>query len=237
MNRDLPAGYYQTMRHFIAGFALVGVALPAAAQVAVVDEGSFTISHNGTRIGREEFAIRRTPNPGGDVLVANATVVYTDRRLSPALQTDAAGAPLRYQVEVSAGADVQERLQGRVGRGRFSAQLRTPRGESAREYVVADGALILDDDVFHQYYFLARASRTGAVPVVVPRRNVQLTMRVENQGADMVTIDGSRIAATRYVMTEPDGATRRIWVDSEGRVLRVSLDARGITATRDEPPR
>jgi hypothetical protein len=225
------------MRHLISGFALVGLALPAAAQVAVVDEGSFTISHNATRIGREEFAIRRTPNPGGDILVANATVVYTDRRLSPALQTDAAGAPLRYQVEVSAGADVQERLQGRVGRGRFSAQLRTPRGESAREYVVADGALILDDDVFHQYYFLARASRTGAVPVVVPRRNVQLTMRVEDQGADVVTIDASRIAATRYVMTEPDGATRRIWVDGEGRVLRVSLDARGITATRDEPPR
>jgi hypothetical protein len=237
MNRDLSAGYHQVMRHFIAGFALVGLALPAAAQVAVVDEGSFTIAHNGSRIGREEFAIRRTPNPGGDILVANATVVYTDRRLSPALQTDAAGAPLRYQVEVSAGADVQERLQGRVGRGRFSAQLRTPRGESAREYVVADGALILDDDVFHQYYFLARAGRTGAVPVVVPRRNVQLTMRVDNQGADVVTIDGSRIAATRYVMTEPDGATRRIWVDSDGRVLRVSLDARGITATRDEPPR
>jgi hypothetical protein len=237
MNRDQPAGYYQIMRHFIAGFALLGLALPAAAQVAVVDEGNFTISHNGTRIGREEFAIRRTPNPGGDVFVANATVVYTDRRLAPALQTDAAGAPLRYQVEVSAGADVQERLQGRVGRGRFSAQLRTPRGESAREYVVADGALILDDDVFHQYYFLARSGRTGAVPVVVPRRNVQLTMRVENQGADAVPIDGSRIAATRYVMTEPDGTTRRIWVDSEGRVLKVTLDGRGITATRDDPPR
>jgi hypothetical protein len=237
LNRDLPAGYYQVMRHFIAGFALLGIALPATAQVAVVDEGSFTISHNSTRIGREEFAIRRTPNPGGDVLVANATVVYTDRRLSPALQTDAAGAPLRYQVEVSAGADVQERLQGRLGRGRFSAQLRTPRGESAREYVVADGALILDDDVFHQYYFLARAGRTGAVPVVVPRRNVQLTMRVENEGADAVTIDGNRISATRYAMTEPDGAKRRIWVDSDGRVLKVSLDARGITATRDEPPR
>jgi hypothetical protein len=225
------------MRHFLAGIALLGAAVPVAAQVAVVDEGSFTISHQGTRIGREEFAVRRTPNPGGDVLVANATVVYTDRRLSPALQTDAAGSPLRYQVEVSAGADVQERLQGRVGRGRFSAQLRTPRGESAREYVVADGALILDDDVFHQYYFVARAGRTGAVPVVVPRRNVQLTMRVENEGADVVAIGGSRLPATRYVMTEPDGATRRIWVDAEGRVLKVTLDARGITATRDDPPR
>ena len=237
MNRDDPLGYHTIMRHLIAGLAFLSLALPAAAQVAVVDEGSFTISHNGTRIGREEFAIRRTPNPGGDVLVANATVVYTDRRLSPALQTDAAGAPLRYQVEVSAGADVHERLQGRVGRGRFSAQLRTPRGESAREYVVADGALILDDDVFHQYYFVARAGRTGAVPVVVPRRNVQVTMRVDDEGADAVTIDGTRIAATRYVMTEPDGGTRRIWVDAQGRVLKVTLESRGITATRDDPPR
>ena len=225
------------MRQLIAGIALLGLPLAASAQVAVVDEGSFTISREGTRIGREEFAIRRTPNPGGDVLVANATVVYTDRRLSPALQTDAAGAPLRYQVEVTVGSDVQERLQGRVGRGRFSAQLRTPRGESAREYVVADGALILDDDVFHQYYFLARAGRTGLVPVVVPRRNVQVTMRVDNEGADAVTIRGDRIAATRYAMTEPDGSTRRIWVDGEGRVLRVTLDARGITALRDDPPR
>ena len=225
------------MRQLIAGIALLGLPLAASAQVAVVDEGSFTISREGTRIGREEFAIRRTPNPGGDVLVANATVVYTDRRLSPALQTDAAGAPLRYQVEVTVGSDVQERLQGRVGRGRFSAQLRTPRGESAREYVVADGALILDDDVFHQYYFLARAGRTGLVPVVVPRRNVQVTMRVDNEGADAITIRGDRLAATRYAMTEPDGSTRRIWVDGEGRVLRVTLDARGITALRDDPPR
>jgi hypothetical protein len=225
------------MRQLIAGIALSSLPLAASAQVAVVDEGSFTISRDGTRIGREEFAIRRTPNPGGDVLVANATVVYTDRRLSPALQTDAAGAPLRYQVEVTVGSDVQERLQGRVGRGRFSAQLRTPRGESAREYVVADGALILDDDVFHQYYFLARAGRTGLVPVVVPRRNVQVTMRVDNEGADAVTIRGNRLAATRYAMTEPDGSTRRIWVDGDGRVLRVTLDARNITALRDDPPR
>jgi hypothetical protein len=38
-------------------------------------------------------------------------------------------------------------------------------------------------------------------------------------------------------MTEPDGATRRIWVDAQGRVLKVTLESRGITATRDDPPR
>ena len=62
MNRDHRLGYYEIMRQLIVGIALVGFALPASAQVAVVDEGTFTISHNGTRLGREEFAIRRTPN-------------------------------------------------------------------------------------------------------------------------------------------------------------------------------
>ena len=44
------------------------VALPAAplaAQVATVDEGSFTITRGGESLGREEFGIRRTP--GGEV--------------------------------------------------------------------------------------------------------------------------------------------------------------------------
>lgn len=237
MNRDRFAGYQGTMRHLLAGLAMCSVTLPGAAQVAVVDEGSFTVTRNGSKIGHEEFAIRRTASPGGDMLVANATVVYTDRRLAPALQTDAAGTPLRYQVEVTVGSNVQERLQGRIGRGRFSAQLRTPRGESAREYVVADGALILDDDVFHQYFFLAQARRTGMVPVVIPRRNVQVTMRVDDEGADVVAIDGQRIAATRYAIADPGDGARRVWVDSQGRVLKVTLESRGITALRDDPPR
>jgi hypothetical protein len=225
------------MRHLLAAIALCGVSFTSAAQVAVVDEGRFTITRDGTKIGSEEFAIRRTSSPGGDVLVANATVIYTDRRLAPALQTDVAGTPLRYQVEVTVGSDVQERLQGRVGRGRFSAQLRTPRGESAREYVVADGALILDDDVFHQYYFLARSHRTGMIPVVIPRRNVQVTMRVQDEGADVVSIGGSRIPATRYAIDGPDEGSRQVWVDAQDRVLKVTLAARGITALRDTPPR
>ena len=45
------------------------------------------------------------------------------------------------------------------------------------------------------------------------------------------------IAARVLVLAEPGGATRHIWVDDQGRVLKVSLDARGITALRDEPPR
>jgi hypothetical protein len=217
--------------------ALVSTASAAAAQVTTVDEGSFTVSRGGVRIGREDFAIRRTASAGGDVLVASATVSYDDRRLSPALSTDPSGFPLRYQVEVRAGDDVQERLAGTIGRGRFSARVRTPRGESAKEYIVADGALILDDDVFHQYFFLAQGDRTGTVPVVIPRRNVQLAMRVEERGTETIDIAGTRISARHLVLSEPGGAARHVWVDARGRVLKVTLDDRDIVALRDEPPR
>lgn len=218
------------------------VALPAsraAAQVATVDEGSFTITRDGRPAGREEFSIRRTPGgESGTTYVASATVSYDDRRLSPALRADAGGSPIAYQVEVRVGSEVQERLTGQVGRGRFSALTKTPRGESSKEYVVADGALILDDDVFHQYFFVAQGRRSGTVPVVVPRRNTQLTMRVEERGAEEVTIGGRRLAARHLVLRDPTGgADRDIWVDAQNRVLKVEIPSRHLVALRDDAPR
>jgi len=213
------------------------LALPARAQVKVVDEGSFTISRGGAPVGREQFAIRRTASPGGDIFVASGTVELNDRRLSPALRTNSDGSALAYQVEVTSGTDVRERLSGNLGRGRFSARLRTPRGESAKEYIVSDGAFVLDDDVFHQYYFLATAQRSGAVPVVIPRRNAQVSMHVEDQGSESVQVGGASVQSRHLVLTEPDGPTRHLWVDAQGRVLRVTLEDGGLVATRDEPPR
>lgn len=220
---------------------LLPLALPA--QVTTVDEGSFTIARRGTRVGQETFTIRKSASPGGgDVYVASANISTDAQRLSPALRADAAFVPLAYQLEVRNGDDVSERLKGLIGRGRFSAQLRTPTGESAKEYIVSDGALILDDGVFHQYYFLAQkmaqtAATSSTVPVVIPRRNVQVIMRVQMAGRDRVTIGGTPIDARRIVLTEPGGAVRQVWVDDRGRVLKVSLDAQGLIATRDEPPR
>jgi hypothetical protein len=214
-------------------------ALPAAAQVSTVDEGSFTIAQNGTRIGREDFRIRRTPTGDASVnFVASATVNLGDRQLAPDLRTDANGGLLAYRVEVRSGAAMQERLKGSVERGLFSAVLTTPRGEAAREYMVSDGAVILDDDVYHQYYFVAGGAARGPVlPVVVPRRNVQVTMRVESQGTEAVTVGGRSMAATHLVLTAPGGASRDVWADAQGRVLRVALPSRGIVAERDEAPR
>lgn len=216
--------------------ALTAAAPTLDAQVAIVDEGRFIITRDGRRVGTEDFVIRRTPGAGGDVLTGTATVAYDDRRLAPALRTDPRGAPLAYQVEIRVGPEVQESLRGQIGRGRFSARIRTPGGESAKEYIVSDGAVILDDEVFHQYYFLGMSARTGSVPVVVPRRNVQVSMRVQGGGgSEMVEIGGTRVSARHLEVNDPGGTTRHVWLDSQGRVLRVTIN--GVTATRDELPR
>ena len=221
-----------------AVLAALAVAFAATAQVATVDEGSFTIWRDGARVGREEFRIRRTPTTDSTAdYVASATVGFGIRQLFPDLRTDTRGGLVAYRVEVKVGAATEERLKGAVDRGLFTAVVGTPRGEAAREYVVSDRAVVLDDDVFHQYYFLIRHPRDGAIAVVVPRRNVQFAMRLEHRGIESVSAAGRTVAASRLVITEPGGATRDVWVDDAGRVLKVSIPARGMIAERDEVPR
>jgi len=244
MNSSLRRGYHISDMRTLSLAVALSLALPsfAPAQVTTVDEGTFTITRGGTRpsdrIGQESFTIRRTRGPGGDVVVANATVTFDTEHLAPALRTDTSFSPLAYQVEVRTGTDV-ERLRGRIGGGRFSAQLKNAKGESSKEYIVSDGALILDDDIFHQYYFLVQRARGGSatIPVVIPRRNLQETMRIQAGANEQVRVGTTSVEARHYTIQEPSGATREVWADAQGRVLKVQLDGGKITATRDELPR
>ena len=210
----------------------------ATAQVATLDEGSFTISVNGSRVGREDFRIRSTPGSNGPEVVATASVSYANRRVLPQMRGDSLGVPLRYAVEVKDGPSVDERVEGMVGRGRVSARVKNSRGESANEFVVSQGAVVIDDDVFHQYYFITRrSSPSGSVSVIVPRRNAQVTMRVTEAGSESISIGGASIDARRFTIVDPGGANREVWADASGRLLKVSIPSRGIVALRDDPPR
>lgn len=224
--------------------SLTLVALAAAAvtralpgQVATLDEGSFTITVNGERVGREDFRIRTTPGSKGPEVVATASVSYANRRILPQMHGDSTGAPSQYVVQVKEGPGVDESVTGIVGRGRVSASVKNARGESANEFVVSQGALVIDDDVFHQYYFITRRKTVGPVSVIVPRRNTQVTMRVTDVGADKLTIGGTTVEARHYTIADPGGADREVWADASGRLLKVAIPSRGVVALRDDPPR
>lgn len=224
--------------------SLTLVALAAAAvtralpgQVATLDEGSFTITVNGERVGREDFRIRTTPGSNGPEVVATASVSYANRRILPQMRGDSTGAPSQYVVQVKEGQGVDESVTGIVGRGRVSASVKNARGESANEFVVSQGALVIDDDVFHQYYFITRRKAVGPISVIVPRRNTQVTMRVTDVGADKLTIGGTTVEARHYTIADPGGADREVWADASGRLLKVAIPSRGVVALRDDPPR
>jgi hypothetical protein len=227
------------MRRLISlSLAIAAGVLPARgalAQGAPVDEGTFVVTRHGALVGKEAFRILRSSSRG-QLYTSTAQCAFGDRRISPTLSADGSGVPLLYQVEVKNGGDVEERLRATGRPGRLHAVLQTRTGESSKEYVVTSGALILDDDVFHQHFFVPLARRSGAVTVVVPRRNSQVTGRVEERGTDKIRVDGKEVLAVHFVVTLPDGA-RDLWFDEGGRLLKVALPARGLIALREELPR
>ena len=217
---------------------LVATALPAreaVAQAAPLAEGTFVVTRNGTVVGKEAFRIMRSSGDA-QLYTSTAQCAWGDRRISPALSADRSGVPLLYQVEVKNGGDVEERLRASGRPGRLHAVLQTRTGESAKEYVVGNGAVLLDDDVFHQHFFVPLARRSGEVTVVVPRRNSQVTGRVEDRGTEKIRIDGKEVSALHLVISLPDGA-RDLWFDDGGRLLKVAVPARGLVALREELPR
>lgn len=211
----------------------------AGAQVTTVDEGSFTISRGGARMGREEFRIVRQPAAGGATFVARGTGAYGDRRIAPALETDGDGSPERYQVEVRRSGTVEQRVSAQAAGNHFRAQSVSNSGEAAREYLLEPGAVIVDDELYHQYYFLARRAPAGGarIAVLVPRRGAESVVTVTLDGTERVTVGGQPLAARHYVLTDRAGGRRELWADEQGRVLRVALVAEGIEVLRDDPPR
>jgi len=118
--------------------------------------------------------------------------------------------------------------------------VRTPRGEAASEFATGDGTVIVDEDVYHQYYFLSLGGRlagAGAdLSLLAPRRNAQGALHVGKGVAESVEIGGTRVPATRLAVAPAGSAPTDVWVDGSGRVLKVSIPSRGVVALRDDPP-
>jgi hypothetical protein len=210
---------------------------PRAEAQTIVDQGSFTILVAGARGGRETFVIRRQAGPAATAgYLASGTVLFADRRLSPVLVTDVAGLPVTYTLDVRTGTLRTARVSAQVTRGRFTLRSQTPSGESARELVLPSGAVIVDEDIFHEYFFVGLSGRRGPVSILDPRRGVQTLVQVNDSGPERVLIGGRLVDAHRWVISDASGQVRQLWLDSQGRVLRVEIADRQVVAVRDDPP-
>ena len=227
------------LRRCLFAVTLVSLATgPTAAQVSSVDEGSFTIIRDGTRVGREDFSIRSAPSVGGRVLVAQGNLIMGGRRLAPALNADTSGFPVKYQMEVRLDGRTIETLTVQVSRNHYEARISREEGESAREFRLPPGTVAAEDDVIHQLWFVARRGPGAVVPVLVPSRSVVESVTVALMGTEHLTIDGHDVECRHLVLrTGNTGVVRDVWVDAGGRLLKAALPALRLVAVRDEAPR
>jgi hypothetical protein len=202
----------------------------------IVDEGSFTITVNGRTAGRESFRISATSRGDVTEYLARAEVTYGDRRVTPELRAGAEGTVVDYTVTTKSGS-LSESWKGAVARGRLNATIASGRGTAAREYMVPAGIILLDDEIIHHHWFLVLRSKSGGMPVVVPRRSdVQANVAMTTVGEETLQISNHGVPATHLRATIAGGEVHDIWVDKSGRLLKVAVPARGLVAIRDDPP-
>lgn len=208
----------------------------AAQQSGLVDEGTFTVSQHGAPIGRESFRIVRSPAPGGQAYQARSQSALGANRLTTILGTDSTGAPVSYEAELSRDGRVVERARGSGSPRRFTVVVQTRTGEGSREYVLGSDALLVDDDVVHQFHFVGLALAT-TYDVIAPRATGQSRFRVEARGSEVLEIGRTRLDSRRFALLDEGSRVREIWLDREGRLLKVALPEKGVVAVRDDPPK
>jgi hypothetical protein len=212
---------------------------PSAAaqeQGRILDEGVFLLTRNGAPAGTETFRIVRVGDGTGN-LRATARQTVGERKITSSLTTDSIGLPLAYQLNVSDGKATVVHLQGQARPGRLTVLSSDgQRNESMREYVVTAGATaIVDDPLVHEFYFVPMLRRNAPVRLIAPWSGGQQNVTVTAGGMEDVQIAGHHTTAVHY--TVGSGANRRdLWVDNQGRLLRLSLPAQQVVAVRDELP-
>jgi hypothetical protein len=206
--------------------------------VVSLDEGSFTISRAGNRVGREDFSIRSSSTPAGPMLVARGVVSIGARRIEPSQNTDTSGGVLNYNTTVKEGGRDVVTYSGKSARDHYQAHTSRPEGESSREFRLAPGTVAVEDEVMHQLWFIARRGPGAVVEVLSPLRNIVENVRVELVGNERITIDAQELPARHLrLRTEGSAVTRDVWLDPSGRLLQVVVPAAKILAVRDDPPR
>lgn len=214
-------------------------ASPLQGQNVVVDRGTFVLSRAGSSIGTEEFTLRRSGRGGDQTLIGTGEVSLEldgrQRRINSALE--ATGPELRisaYQMKQSG--DRESAIYMTRGNRRFQAKVVTPEGEQVREYRASPEGVVLEEWMFHHYYFVvARVGRTPAtVSALVPTTGEQRTLRVTGGEADEIRIAGESVGARRLRVEGP--TTRDLWVDDRGRLLLVVDRDTDLRAERRSRP-
>ena len=187
-------------------------------------------------VTREVYALGPTRLPGGGPgWVLSATSRDAKDRpvvvLSPTLEIGADSQPATLHFDV-ANPREPSRVLGQLGRNRFSLRILSRDLERAREYPVRKPFVILDDDIFGLYEIAAWFAGPSAVDVIAiyARGGRREVLSLVQSGTGPITLRGRSVEARHLTLIGGYNQLVHLWVDAEGRLLRVTIPSRKLVA-------
>ncbi len=213
---------------------------PLRAQQQLVDRGSFTLYDRGTPIGEERFFIRseRGGSAGIRYLAGaelNLKVDGRTQRVSVGLEAMGPRARVRrYETEIN-GTEA-ETIVATVTRDRLRVDIRGPRGDEMKEFLVRDQAVVLDRHVAHLYFFAWKqlgGERSTPAQILMPRQRAQGFVTINDLGDERVRVNRRERQLRHITLVGEGGKTHHVWLDGD-RVMLIEVPVDGFRAVRSE---
>jgi hypothetical protein len=145
--------------------------------------------------------------------------------------TGGEGAALSF-VATTNGGDDPLRVAVTTGPRRITVRVASGAGEAAREYPGGPQAVVADERVLSLYALLAHVD-PGPVTVYGPPPGGRRTGTVEDGGTEPPPGGGPSL---RRLTLRSGEDIARVWLDAGGRLMRVEIPSRNLTAERVPRP-
>jgi hypothetical protein len=229
------------MLAFVAGVALsLTLAAAPPASPELLDNGTFTLYINGARIGEERFLIRRErAGSAGAVYRAGAelNLKLDGRTMRVSVGLEALGPqcrPVRYAAQIN-GSEATT-IVGMLIRDRIRLDIRSPRGDEMKEFLVRGKLAVFDRYIAHQYFFasmLLGNEVTTEASVLVPQDGNQEAVTIVDRGEEPVTVGQAELQLRHIEIAMQDGSTHHVWMDGV-RVMKVEIPGVQFLAIRSD---
>lgn len=203
------------------------------------DESVLIVRVDTLEVARETFSLGTSRLSGGAVgWLVSATTRYDRARpiivLSPTLEIAADSLPVTLQFDV---ANPREplRVLGQLGRNRFTVRTMAKSLERAREFPLRAPAVVLDDEAFALYQVVAWFARPAPVTLtaVVARAGRRETLTLVDSGSAPVVVHRRTLTLRHLTLAGGTNELVHLWLDSEGRLVRLTIPSRKLVAERE----
>lgn len=206
---------------------------------SLIDEGILVVREDTVEVARESFRIHHGRLArGGTGWTLSTTIRYDRARpvvvLAPILEISADTLPATLQFDV-ADPRRPSRILGELGRGRFTVRQVARASERAREFATGSRPVVLDDSVFALYLVAVwHAISPGDAPLtaIVPRSLRRDTLAARDLGVMATRLNRDPATLRHVTLTGGPNGVVHVWVDTQGRLMKVEIPSRRVTVER-----